>query len=61
MKKIFAIPMIVIGFLFYLYPFVYHIKNPDTTQMEMFLAFWPYYLIGAILMVTPQVVRTFKD
>ena len=40
--------LIIIGLVLFTIPLFYWIKNPDKTEMEIFLIFWYCQLIGVV-------------
>ena len=52
--KLVAILLAVMGLLVYLIPLGCWIVNPELTQMQAFLKYWHWLVLGSMLMATSQ-------
>ena len=51
-KKIVGWTMIAVGLLYFFSPMVYWVKNPELTQMQLFIECWWQFLGGLAMAVT---------
>lgn len=48
LQYILAFGLIIIGLILLIIPLLYWIKNPEKTEMEIFILFWYCQLIGVV-------------
>jgi hypothetical protein len=57
MRKFIKILFLACGSILIMIPFVLWIKYPELTSMQVFIKYWPYWLIGSIDLIAQNLIN----